>query len=73
MLNREIDSGYWDHDVDVAMPDCVFTFLCFFDWDQRTYKDNRYVKVIVREWPGNQRLVGKQALIETHDVSYSKV
>lgn len=72
MLNREIDSGYWDHDVDTAVPGCLFSFLSFFDWDQKSYKDNRYVRVVVREWPENPSLVGKHALIETHYVSYGK-
>jgi hypothetical protein len=72
MLNREMDSGYWDHPIDVAIPGCIFAFMSFFDWDQKSYKDNRYVKVIVKAWPENPALVGKQALIETPYVSYSK-
>jgi len=72
MLNRDTDSGYWDHDIDKTVPGCTFTFMRFFDWDQRSYADNRYVRVIVREWPGNDSLVGKQALIETHYVTYRK-
>jgi hypothetical protein len=54
------------------MPDCAFTFVKFFDWDQKSYKDNRYVRVIVKDWHENQTLIGKHALIETHYVSYSK-
>jgi hypothetical protein len=73
MLNRDIDSGYWDHDIDTAMPGCTFTFLHFFDWDEKSYRDNRYVRAVIREWPGNASLVGKHALIETQYVSYSKV
>ena len=72
MLNREIDSGYWDHPVTTATPNCVFMFKRFFDWDQRSYMDNRYVRVVVKDWPENPDLVGKHALIETHYVSYNK-
>lgn len=72
MLNREIDSGYWDHPIDVAIPGCIFLFVSFFDWDEMSYKDNRYVRAIVRAWPENPALIGKHALIETHHVSYSK-
>lgn len=72
MLNREIDSGYWDHPVKQADPDCVFTFVRFFDWDQRSYQDSRYVRVIVKDWPANPALVGKHALIETDSISYGK-
>ncbi|MDP5238750.1 hypothetical protein Q9Q94_04375 [Uliginosibacterium sp. 31-16] len=73
MLNREIDSGYWDHPIKQCVPGCVFTFKIFFDWDQRSYKDNRYVRAIVKTWPDNPSLVGKHVLIETHYVSYEQV
>jgi hypothetical protein len=72
MLNREIDSGYWDHPINLATSDCLFTFVSFFDWDQKSYKDNRYVRVVVKDWPENLSLVGKHALIETQYVLYNK-
>lgn len=50
----------------------LFTFVSFFDWDQKSYQDNRYVRAIVKDWPENQNLVGKHALIETQYVSYQK-
>jgi hypothetical protein len=72
MLNREIDSGYWDHPTNMAIPACKFTFVSFFDWDQKSYKDNRYLKIIVKDWPENPSLIGKYALIETQYLSYIK-
>lgn len=73
MLNRGIDSGYWDHKIKRAEIGCVFSFLSFFDWDQKAYKDNRYVRAVVKFWPEHPELIGKQALIETIYVSYRKV
>ncbi len=72
MLNRSIDSGYWDHEIDRAEIGCEFTFLSFFDWDQRSYKDNRYVRAIVKFWPEHSELIGKHVLIETTYVTYRK-
>ena len=72
MLNREIDGGYWDYPIAYSVPNVVFTFVRFFDWDQANYKDNRFVQVIVEEWPGNTELIGKHALLETHYVTYEK-
>jgi hypothetical protein len=72
MLNRNIDSGYWDHQIDRAEIGCVFSFLTFFDWDQKAFKDNRYVRAIVNSWPEHPELIGKHALIETTYVSYRK-
>jgi hypothetical protein len=73
MLNRDVDSGYWDHPISISAPDTVFTFVEFFDWDQTSYKDNRYVRAIVRDWPSHPELIGKHALIETHYAIYEKV
>jgi hypothetical protein len=73
MLNREVDCGYWDHPVTVAVPNASFTFVKFFDWDQMGYMDNRYARVIVREWPERQDLIGKHALIETQYITYEKI
>lgn len=72
MLNRDIDSGYWDHSISCAIQGCTFTFISFFDWNERSFKDHRYVRTIVKEWPNNPELIGKQALIETHYVLYKK-
>lgn len=72
LLNREIDSGYWDDPIDCASPSAIFMFVNFFDWDQRSYKDNRYARVIVLAWPENAQLIGKHALIETHYIAYEK-
>ncbi len=72
MLNRDIDSGYWDHKINRAQIGCIFSFLTFFDWDQRAFRDNRYVRAIVKYWPEHPELVGKHALIETIYVSYKQ-
>ncbi len=72
LLNRDTSSGYWDHAISRTETGCVFGFLSFFDWDQKAYKDNRYVRVLVKSWPERPELIGKHALIETIYVSYRK-
>jgi hypothetical protein len=51
MLNREIDPGYWDYSIQEVAREAQLTFICFFDWDQLAYRDNRYVRVRVDSWP----------------------
>ncbi len=70
MINREINSGYWDYPLDYAPVESIFHFIEFFDWDQLSYKDNRYVKVEIALWPEHPEVTGKQALIETQYVEY---
>lgn len=72
MLNRERDSGYWDHPVTEVTKDAQMTFVRFFDWDQLAVRDNRYVEVVVAAWPSKPDLVGKHGLIETQYTAYSE-
>jgi len=72
MLNREVDSGYWDHAITEFTADVSFHFIEFFDWDQTAIKDHRYVRAAVASWPIRPELVGKQALIETQYACYSR-
>ncbi|WP_322400862.1 hypothetical protein [Massilia luteola] len=65
MLNRELDSGYWDHAQTEFTGDAVLSFVTFFDWDLLDVIDWRYVRVIVRAWPSHPELAGKHALVET--------
>jgi hypothetical protein len=72
MLNREINSGYWDHPVTEVTRDSRLLFLSFFDWDQLDYRDNRYVRVQIADWSRFPETVGKHALIETRHVIFAK-
>lgn len=72
MLNREIDSGYWDFPVKEARADARLLFVSFFDWDQLDYRDNRYVRVQVDRWPAHSDVEGKHGLIESHHVRFAK-
>lgn len=71
LLNRGIDSGYWDHAQREVAQDAKLAFIKFFDWDQLDYRDNRYVRVQILEWPSHPDLAGKHALIETLYVRFS--
>ncbi|MDY0013665.1 MAG: hypothetical protein RBS40_12325 [Rhodocyclaceae bacterium] len=72
MLNREIDSGYWDHPVKEIGIDARLLFVSFFDWDQLDYRDNRYVRVQVDRWPTHPDVVGKHGLIESQYVRFAR-
>jgi len=72
MLNRETDSGYWDHPIKEVTRDAKLNFIRFFDWDQLDYRDNRYVRVRVESWPSQKNAEGKDALIESHYVKFAK-
>lgn len=65
MLNREVNSGYWDFPIREVTRDARLLFFRFFDWDVLAYRDNRYVLVRVDDWPSHPETAGKQALIET--------
>ena len=72
MLNREVDSGCWDYPLGEVTREAKLAFVSFFDWDQLDYRDHRYVRVVIADWPTRTALVGKHALIETHYVRFSK-
>ena len=73
MLNREVDSGYWDHPIKEVTKDVRLLFISFFDWDQLDYRDNRYVRVKVDRWSSHPETIGKHALIESQYVRFAKV
>jgi hypothetical protein len=70
LLNREKDSGYWDAKPNEVTSDARLKFISFFDWDQLSYRDNTYVKVLVIDWPTEPSVVGRNALIEAQYVRY---
>jgi len=72
MLNREIDSGYWDYPLKEITQDAKLAFISFFDWDQLGFRDNTYVRVQVTEWQSHLETVGKHAFIEPLYVRFIK-
>lgn len=72
MLNREIDCGYWDFPLEEITREAQLSFISFFDWDQLDYRDHRYVRVQITQWPSQPNAVGKHALIETQYVCFAK-
>ena len=70
LLNREEDSGYWDAEPKEVSREAKLQFIAFFDWDQLSYRDNRYVRVLINDWPKYPNLVGRHALIESQYVRY---
>jgi hypothetical protein len=70
LLNRETNSGYWDAEPNEVTRDAQLKFKAFFDWDQLSYRDNIYVRVLVVDWPARPSVVGRDALIEAQYVRY---
>jgi hypothetical protein len=71
MINRGIDSGYWDYPITQISKDIKMIFINFFDWDQLGYRDYKYVKTKILGCPFNSELSGKQALIEVEYVRFA--
>jgi hypothetical protein len=70
LINREIDSGYWDFPTSTIPVDAEMQFISFFDWDALAMRDNRYARVRIAACDSNQALVGKHALLDSQRVSY---
>lgn len=72
LLNREVDSGYWDYPLTEITEDAQVFFLSFFDWDQLDFRDNRFVRVQIGQWPAHPEAVGKHGLIDAHYARFVK-
>lgn len=72
MLNREVDSGYWDHPLSRIDRSAQLIFVRFFDWDRLGICDNELVRVKVMGWPGHEELVGKHALVQAYNVQFAQ-
>jgi len=70
MLNREINSGYWDYPLEQFTNDATLLYVAFFDWDSMQSRDNAYVRVQVSDWPSHPETIGKYALVESYLVRY---
>lgn len=64
MINREVNSGYWDYPINELSNDAVVNFVSFFDFDQARSMDCQYVLTHITSWQKHQEIVGKFALIE---------
>lgn len=72
MLNREIDSGYWDYRIEEIKKNAKMAFISFFDWDQLGVRDNHYVRVKIDHWQSHPDTVGKHALIDSRYIRFVK-
>ena len=70
LINREVDSGYWDFPVSMVPADAEMQFIDFFDWDALALRDNKYVRVLIASCISNPALVEKHALVDAQEVSY---
>lgn len=72
MLNREINSGYWDDPINLIHETDVLVFISFFDWKQLDFKDNAYVRARVVSH-SNPAANGRDALIESWQVDFEQI
>ena len=72
MINREVDTGYWDHPLTEITKDVELSFVRFFDWDILGVRDYRYVRVRIDAWPSRSEVVGKHALIDAQSVAFDR-
>lgn len=72
MINRDIDSGYWDSPIAELTDDARLTFVGFFDWDQLEYRDHEYVRVRIDRWLQQPTATGKHALIQRRLVRFQR-
>lgn len=73
MVNRQIDSGYWDHPITEITREARLLFIRLFDWDQLDYRDNQYVRVKIDEWHAHPEVAGKHALLECRHIKFGKI
>lgn len=72
MINREVDTGYWDYPLHQVTRDAQLSFVRFFDWDLLATRDNQYVRVRIDAWPAHPETVGKHALVEAQHVVFEE-
>lgn len=70
LINREVESAYWDFPVATIPVDAEIQFVSFFDWDALSIRDNKYVRVRIASCASNPGLVGKHALVDAQGVSF---
>jgi hypothetical protein len=70
MINREVDTGYWDHPIFEITKDAQLSFVRFFDWDVLAVRDYQYVRVRIDAWSAHPEVIGKHALIEARSVVF---
>jgi hypothetical protein len=64
LLNREVQSGYWDDPIKEFSNQAHLNFVSFFNWGQLDDRDNGLVLVEVAKWDEQPHTVGKRALVE---------
>ena len=70
MINREIDSGYWDFPIRDFSKDAQFSFIRFFDWELLSVRDSQYVRIRIDAWPSHPEAVGRDALVEARHIIF---
>lgn len=74
IVNREVDSGYWDWGNPmprVEKDDMDLRFIHFFDWNLLGPRDFEFVRVLIATSEKFPAASGKHALIRSTEVTFS--
>ena len=68
-VNREIDSGYWDHPIkELEENDIDMRFVHYFDWWNVGHRDFEFLKVLIVSSTKHPELNGRHALVSPLNV-----
>ena len=69
LINREINSGYWDHPIEeVTAADIDMRFIHYFDWSNIGHRDFEYLQVLIVASVAHPELNGRHALVKPLNV-----
>ncbi|QGM98389.1 hypothetical protein [Methylocystis parvus] len=70
LLNRDIESGYWDYPIKEIPSDAKCKFISFFDWSDIDLKDYEFVKITIITCKSLPEIVGKHALVAPRNIIF---
>jgi|AGTN01.1.fsa_nt_gi hypothetical protein len=73
MINREVNSGYWDFPLKELPEESVLLFMSYFDWDEIDFRDHQYVRAHIQLCDAHPEVVGKEVLIEALNVKFAVI
>ena len=64
LINREVDSGYWDHPINLfEETDVDLRFIQYFDWWNVGHRDFEFFRVLIVSSRAHPELNGRHALV----------
>jgi hypothetical protein len=64
-VNREIESGYWDHPItELKEGDVDMRFIQYFDWENLGHREYEFIRVLIVSSAAHPELDGRHALVK---------